>query len=223
MPEIKKPLFIESEQCRSLKNCRACRFDQTFRDKIKQEFEVPNHFDSFCPVLVPKKLVFTETAHCLARIHCKACRQNDQFRQSIRDTFEVPENFDSICPITGTIDPPVIIASPSPSPAKNCCGDKSVKPVPATASPQNFPSLHQEVLNLASAVARAAVSLVTTGKVIAPEEVRKTRIAICEQCDQLKVNRCLKCGCYTAAKVALATEKCPYEPPKWVEAPVTKP
>jgi hypothetical protein len=52
-----------------------------------------------------------------------------------------------------------------------------------------------------------------SGFAMASKEVVKERTAICKGCDKLKGLRCDECGCVIAAKVRLATEKCPLA--KW--------
>lgn len=47
-----KTPFVQTEQCRSLRDCVLCRTNQGFRDKIKADFDVPENFDARCPVLV---------------------------------------------------------------------------------------------------------------------------------------------------------------------------
>ena len=82
-----------------------------------------------------------------------------------------------------------------------------------TRQAQQMPPVTEQVKNLTQAVARAVGALVTGNQVIADEETRRNRIAICEGCEMLQGWRCSKCGCSTAAKVALQTEKCPMA--KW--------
>jgi hypothetical protein len=82
-----------------------------------------------------------------------------------------------------------------------------------TIPERKMPPVTEQVKNLTQAVARAVGALVTGNQVIADEETRRNRIAICEGCEMLQGWRCSKCGCSTAAKVALQTEKCPMA--KW--------
>jgi hypothetical protein len=74
---------------------------------------------------------------------------------------------------------------------------------------QKMPPVTEQILNLTQAVGRAFKALVTGEQVVADEATRKARIEICESCDQLSDTRCAKCGCYTAKKITLQTEKCP--------------
>ena len=128
------------------------------------------------------KQKFTETAHCMTRVHCAACRGDENFRNSLMQAFD----WDGECPHGYTLD-----NLPEPPP------------------PPKMPSVPQQMLNLTQAVGRAVKAFATGEQVIADEELRKERIAICEGCDQLSGARCAKCGCYTNKKIILQTESCP--------------
>jgi hypothetical protein len=53
-------------------------------------------------------------------------------------------------------------------------------------------------------------SMVTWAKSgFALSEKASERLQICQGCDELKNGRCQVCQCFVAAKVKLATEKCP--------------
>jgi hypothetical protein len=62
------------------------------------------------------------------------------------------------------------------------------------------------------------------GKLLPREELNK-RLDICIKCDQFDGNRCNLCGCCTNEfrsffnKLAYPTERCPADPPKWLEVP----
>jgi hypothetical protein len=75
----------------------------------------------------------------------------------------------------------------------------------------SFPPLATQAANLAGTVARFVAS---GGELATPEE-RARRLAICEGCEFFKGRRCVKCGCRLRAKVAMASEHCPLDPPKW--------
>jgi hypothetical protein len=134
------------------------------------------------------KQKFTDTPHCQLKLHCKTCRSSKGFRESIQKNFE----WDGECPLGFT---------------------EETAPSPPVSDVQRMPSVAKQAANLTEAVANVLTSLVRGGKVLADKETRDARIAICEQCPSLVNNRCVKCGCYTAAKVAIQTEKCPIE--KW--------
>jgi hypothetical protein len=103
---------------------------------------------------------------------------------------------------------------------------------------QKSPSIMEMVKNASAAVARTVAAAATSGQVLAPEEVVKTRRAICEAFPHYKDGRCMDviepdttdadgnvvkgavlrgCGCNLNAKSRLAAEKCPQD--KW--GPVT--
>jgi hypothetical protein len=125
---------------------------------------------------------FTESPHCTSHIHCKSCRGDENFRNSLMQTFD----WNGECPYSFTLD-----NLPEPPP------------------PPKMPPVTRQMLNLGEAVGQAVKAFVTGEQVIADEETRKERIAICEDCDQLSGARCAKCGCYTNKKIILQTEKCP--------------
>jgi hypothetical protein len=52
-----------------------------------------------------------------------------------------------------------------------------------------------------------------SGFAMADKETVKQRTATCRACDRLDGLRCKECGCMIAAKVRLATDKCPLN--KW--------
>ena len=53
---------------------------------------------------------------------------------------------------------------------------------------------------------------------IAPVEVRKERMGICESCEHLvRFNRCEICGCFMNLKTKFANMRCPLPEPKWTE------
>lgn len=75
--------------------------------------------------------------------------------------------------------------------------------------PKQFPSVHEQVINLAQAVAKAAKALTKGEQVLADIPTREGRIEMCQSCDYLNGTRCAKCGCFTTKKISLQTENCP--------------
>ena len=69
----------------------------------------------------------------------------------------------------------------------------------------------------AASLGRALWSWVVSGFRIADEGERARRRAICAACPEWIASRrrCRICGCFTDVKVALRTEHCPLDPPKW--------
>jgi len=83
------------------------------------------------------------------------------------------------------------------------------------------PGLPVKVWNYALALARWAEA---GGAVRSPAEIA-SRLAICQACPHYGTHppRCTLCGCPVSAspdaaknKLAMATERCPLSPPKWV-------
>jgi hypothetical protein len=77
--------------------------------------------------------------------------------------------------------------------------------------PSQFPPLAKRARNLAGSVAR----FVAAGGEIATPEERDRRMDICRGCDRFVGGMCSECGCRLGFKVAMATEHCPLDPPKW--------
>ncbi len=67
----------------------------------------------------------------------------------------------------------------------------------------------------AAALWRSSVYLAKGRPVIAPESVRRERMANCIGCPHNEHGLCLKCGCLIDAKVMLSSEECPDTPPRW--------
>ncbi len=78
-----------------------------------------------------------------------------------------------------------------------------------------FPSVFEQAKNAMGAVGRVVQAVVTRQPVQASPLVMSERLAICGVCPELVDNRCRLCGCHFMAKISLATEHCPMDPPKW--------
>lgn len=81
----------------------------------------------------------------------------------------------------------------------------------ADRPPPSFPPLAAQAANLAKAAAR----FVASGMERTTEEERDRRLAICRGCENFADGRCRLCGCSLPHKVAMASEHCPLDPPKW--------
>ena len=88
----------------------------------------------------------------------------------------------------------------------------------ATGVPQSFPPAATQAVNAIAAVGRGGLAAVTRNVVFVSDPILKERETVCSTCDQLKDNRCLKCGCFYKKKIRLATEECPLK--KWLRASV---
>jgi hypothetical protein len=76
---------------------------------------------------------------------------------------------------------------------------------PAPAPQPTMPSLMRQAANLGGAIVRH----VAAGCPTVSEEEKGRRMALCLACEFWSQGRCMKCGCYMAAKTAWAREKCP--------------
>lgn len=81
----------------------------------------------------------------------------------------------------------------------------------------NYPSISEQAKNLTKITGKV-LSQAFSGdnKIIAPDEVQKSRIQICHSCDKYDKyqKRCYECGCYVDVKVRFALEGCPLD--KWL-------
>lgn len=75
----------------------------------------------------------------------------------------------------------------------------------------SFPPIAEQVANLAGAAGRFVAS---GGELSTPGE-RERRLAICHDCEQFADGRCRLCGCRLAVKIAMKSEGCPDDPPRW--------
>ena len=89
--------------------------------------------------------------------------------------------------------------------------------ITAMAHETEFPSLATQAGNALGALGRAAGQLLSGGPVLVPNEVRDERWGQCMTCENLVNDRCRLCGCYFAKKITLAAERCPMNPPRWLE------
>lgn len=72
-----------------------------------------------------------------------------------------------------------------------------------------FPPLATQAANALGALGRVARAAVTGQALKADESVVDARRATCAACEHMVGSRCKLCGCALAAKILLATEKCP--------------
>ena|SRR5579859_733381 len=86
---------------------------------------------------------------------------------------------------------------------------------------ERLPSVGEQFGNVLSAGARAVGAAIRGKSIVVPPEVLKEREAICAGCEENLSGRCRKCGCGVRSqlirKTHLATERCPLNPPRWIE------
>jgi hypothetical protein len=75
----------------------------------------------------------------------------------------------------------------------------------------DFPPLVTQAQNLF----RSARGFVRSGFKLASKLERARRLEICRVCPKYVGNRCSVCGCASAAKTWVASDRCPLDPPKW--------
>ena len=87
------------------------------------------------------------------------------------------------------------------------------EPFPLAPRPVEYPSIERQASNLF----RTALGWARSGFKLAPKEVRRARLAICEACEWYDATqkRCTQCGCVNSAKVWIASDQCPLDPSKW--------
>ncbi len=112
------------------------------------------------------------------------------------------------------------VAKPGGATSDNPCSGASLilvsesRPKPESAS----------LLTKAGRLRKELTAWLKKGAPIAPREVRAQRLALCLACPLYRpegnagLGECghKACGCVAKAKVALATSKCPLNPPKWI-------
>lgn len=81
--------------------------------------------------------------------------------------------------------------------------------------PVAAPSLLARAGTAAAAAGRALSAAMGGAPVLAGEAAYRGRLEICGACEHWTGSACRLCGCATAAKLRLATERCPDDPPRW--------
>lgn len=83
----------------------------------------------------------------------------------------------------------------------------------ANPQPSQYPSSLVQAKNLW----RSIKGFVASGGRLASKADRQKRTSLCVRCVHydLKAKRCMVCGCATSAKVYIAADKCPLDPPRW--------
>ncbi len=89
---------------------------------------------------------------------------------------------------------------------KTCCGGSK----PRGAS---NPNAVEVVINGGKAAVRVAKSISSNSPVLVSKEEETRRLATCHGCKHFTGTKCELCGCFTALKTKLATERCPAN--KW--------
>jgi hypothetical protein len=82
-----------------------------------------------------------------------------------------------------------------------------------------YPGIVTQARNLAGAVGRVAAAVAHGEQILVETDVFAQRLAICRSCehngDPVGVH-CKLCGC-RGAKLMLASEQCPDNPPRWLK------
>lgn len=89
-------------------------------------------------------------------------------------------------------------------------GPMSTAAVAAT-TPQDGgqPRTGPGLLRMALTATKAMATFIGTGMKTAPADAQRARLDVCRGCEHHTGLRCRICGCFTAAKVKMAHEKCP--------------
>ena len=69
--------------------------------------------------------------------------------------------------------------------------------------------------NLTKSLFQTIRYVLSGAPVMAPDEVFKERLDICNSCPKHYQNQCQICTCITGIKTLFAGEKCPDQPPRW--------
>lgn len=80
-----------------------------------------------------------------------------------------------------------------------------------------YPAEYPPVATQAGSLALAFWGWATSGFKMASEAEQARRRAICAACPNwaAEARRCVLCGCLTDVKIAMRSEKCPDDPPRW--------
>tara|TARA_R110002050_G_scaffold151931_2_gene279244 strand:+ start:301 stop:534 length:234 start_codon:yes stop_codon:yes gene_type:complete len=70
-----------------------------------------------------------------------------------------------------------------------------------------------DIITLVKNFSKEALKFVSQGAPIVEKEVFEERLNICNKCEHLDVNKCLKCGCTMTVKCKWGTAACPIN--KW--------
>ena len=70
-----------------------------------------------------------------------------------------------------------------------------------------------DIITLVKNFSREALKFVSKGAPIVSKEVFEERLKICNECEHLLGNKCMKCGCTMAVKCKWGTAACPIN--KW--------
>jgi hypothetical protein len=91
--------------------------------------------------------------------------------------------------------------------------DHPIGDYPPITNQVNYPSMATQTANLW----RSLKAFVRSGGKFAPRQVRAGRLAICQACPKYdpQQKRCTSCGCVNSAKVYIAADACPLDPPRW--------
>ena len=80
---------------------------------------------------------------------------------------------------------------------------------------KNLPPIKSQIRNVINSMKKVVRQAATLNHVFAEKDIINNRNNICHACEYYihEKNRCAKCGCFTALKTSLITEKCPIK--KW--------
>jgi len=79
------------------------------------------------------------------------------------------------------------------------------QPAPANQATEAYPG----VWTMAQTFTSSAVQFAASGGKTVSRDVREERLAICRMCPEYDGTRCVRCGCFIAAKTWMPHEKCP--------------
>lgn len=83
-----------------------------------------------------------------------------------------------------------------------CCGKRSM-----------YPSVRSMAKDISATVLQAMRQAISSGEVLADEELIRKRLSTCNRCEKKTGVRCRECGCYITLKTAVLVAECPLR--KW--------
>jgi hypothetical protein len=86
----------------------------------------------------------------------------------------------------------------------------------AIEAESDFPSMFRQAANIFGAAGRLISAGLHGKQMWVTAEQLAYRKAQCADCEHMKNDRCVLCGCPYKRKIRAATEACPAKPPRWL-------
>ncbi|WP_425615754.1 hypothetical protein NA78x_005685 [Anatilimnocola sp. NA78] len=121
----------------------------------------------------------------------------DVSTQGLSSSTAVPP---TAAPVVNAVPP---VASPAPQAVP--VQVPAAQTAPANQATESYPG----VWEMAQTFTSSAVQFAASGGQTVSRDVREQRLAMCQMCPEYDGTRCVRCGCFIAAKTWMPHEKCP--------------